>query len=144
MALCLPRNSCAAWLASRPSTTSDASITCQAWVTSPGLGLYVRTDMPLRWSRVVLPGRMPLAVLGTTWSELVDEPEEIEPQLHNAVLRRAREAHAKEPPHTAARHTDHRGYRAGVDKVKTTRISRSRQRIRVSRPRPRRTGPPAP
>src|SRR6478609_813081 len=49
MALCLPRNSCAAWLASRPSTTSVASITCQAWVTSPGLGLYVRTDLPLRY-----------------------------------------------------------------------------------------------
>src|SRR6478752_8447710 len=135
---------------------------------------------------------MPLAVLGTTWSELVDEPEEIEPQLHNAVLRRAREAHAKEPPHTAARHTDHRGYRAGVGKVKTgtfrcrtavtvrhdaftrpaetclisnverqprpvhqlrvvggyqplrVNSERAPRPVEVSRPRPRRTGPPAP
>src|SRR6478736_6408129 len=48
MALCLPRSNCAAWLASRPSTTSVASITCQARVTSPDLGLYVRTVLPLR------------------------------------------------------------------------------------------------
>src|SRR3954453_11716623 len=41
--LCLPRSSCAVWLASRPSTTSVASMTCQARVTSPGFGVYVRT-----------------------------------------------------------------------------------------------------
>src|SRR5436190_827868 len=41
--LCLPRSSRAAWLASRPSTTPSASITCQVRWTSPGLGVYVRT-----------------------------------------------------------------------------------------------------
>src|SRR5690242_13291515 len=40
--LCLPRRSCATWLASRPSTTSVASMTCQARAISPGLGEYVR------------------------------------------------------------------------------------------------------
>src|SRR5829696_1405961 len=44
--LCLPRSRIAVWLASRPSTTSVASITCQCRVTSPGFGLYVRTDLP--------------------------------------------------------------------------------------------------
>ena len=39
--LCLPRSRIAAWLARRPSTTSDASMTCHARVTSPGLGVYV-------------------------------------------------------------------------------------------------------
>src|SRR3954454_7542629 len=43
--LCLPRSSCAVWLASRPSTTSVASMTCQARVMSPGLGEYVRTRL---------------------------------------------------------------------------------------------------
>src|SRR5688500_5556443 len=43
--LCLPRSSCAVWLASRPSTTSVASMTCQARDTSPGLGVYVRTAL---------------------------------------------------------------------------------------------------
>src|SRR3954466_6258242 len=43
--LCLPRRSCAVWLASRPSTTSVASMTCQARLTSPGLGVYVRTAL---------------------------------------------------------------------------------------------------
>src|SRR4051795_238658 len=43
--LCLPRRSCAVWLASRPSTTSVASMTCQARATSPGLGEYVRTAL---------------------------------------------------------------------------------------------------
>src|SRR5690348_3842361 len=43
--LCLPRSSCAVWLASRPSTTSVASMTCQARVMSPGLGEYVRTAL---------------------------------------------------------------------------------------------------
>src|SRR4051794_31388073 len=43
--LCLPRSSCAVWLASRPSTTSVASMTCQARATSPGLGVYVRTAL---------------------------------------------------------------------------------------------------
>src|SRR5688572_9677157 len=43
--LCLPRRSCAVWLASRPSTTSVASMTCQARATSPGLGVYVRTAL---------------------------------------------------------------------------------------------------
>src|SRR4051794_22464068 len=43
--LCLPRSSCAVWLASRPSTTSVASMTCQARLTSPGLGVYVRTAL---------------------------------------------------------------------------------------------------
>src|SRR3954447_16713603 len=46
--LCLPRRRMAAWEASRPSTTSVASITCQARVISPGLGLYVGTDLPRR------------------------------------------------------------------------------------------------
>src|SRR5918993_5237775 len=44
--LCLPRSRIATWLASRPSTTSDASITCHWRVTSAGLGLYVRTGLP--------------------------------------------------------------------------------------------------
>src|SRR3954463_3564934 len=48
MGLCLPRRSVAACEASRPSTTSVASITCQARVISPGLGLYVGTDLPRR------------------------------------------------------------------------------------------------
>src|SRR3954469_21903862 len=52
MGLCLPRRSVAACEASRPSTTSVASITCQARVISPGLGLYVGTDLPRR-SRLV-------------------------------------------------------------------------------------------
>src|SRR5687767_13271501 len=43
--LCLPRRSCAVWLASRPSTTSVASMTCQARAISPGLGEYVRTAL---------------------------------------------------------------------------------------------------
>src|SRR5688500_10614423 len=43
--LCLPRRSCAVWLASRPSTTSVASMTCQARAISPGLGVYVRTAL---------------------------------------------------------------------------------------------------
>src|SRR4051794_31164600 len=43
--LCFPRSSCAVWLASRPSTTSVASMTCQARLTSPGLGVYVRTAL---------------------------------------------------------------------------------------------------
>src|SRR4051794_37931140 len=54
--LCLPRRRMAAWEASRPSTTSVASITCQARVISPGLGLYVGTDLPRR-SGLVLPVR---------------------------------------------------------------------------------------
>jgi hypothetical protein len=37
--LCLPRSSTAVWLARRPSTTSVASMTSQARVTSPGLGV---------------------------------------------------------------------------------------------------------
>src|SRR5690349_18215885 len=56
--LCLPRSSVAAWAASLPSTTSVASITCQAWVMSPGFGLYVDTDLP-RCCRV--PERHPQA-----------------------------------------------------------------------------------
>src|SRR4051794_30797843 len=43
--LCLPRSRIAVWLASRPSTTSVASMTCQARTTSPGLGVYVRTAL---------------------------------------------------------------------------------------------------
>src|SRR5439155_19397464 len=46
--LCLPRSSVATSVASRPSTTSSASITCQARVTSPGLGLYVGKGLPRR------------------------------------------------------------------------------------------------
>src|ERR1700684_1467827 len=45
--LCLPRRSTATWLASRPSTTSDASMTCHCRVMSLPLGLYVRTVVPL-------------------------------------------------------------------------------------------------
>src|SRR5690606_40545422 len=41
--LCLPRRMFAACTASRPSTTSVASMTYQARVTSPGLGVYVDT-----------------------------------------------------------------------------------------------------
>src|SRR5699024_831475 len=41
--LCLPRRMLATWTASRPSTTSVASTTYQARVTSPGLGVYVDT-----------------------------------------------------------------------------------------------------
>ncbi len=44
--LCLPRSRMATWLARRPRTTSDASMTCHARVTSPGFGVYVRTKMP--------------------------------------------------------------------------------------------------
>src|SRR3954452_18735332 len=43
--LCLPRRICAVWLASRPSTTSVASMTCQARSISAGLGEYVRTAL---------------------------------------------------------------------------------------------------
>src|SRR4051794_11900307 len=50
MGLCLPRSSVATWVASRPSTTSWASMTCQARFTSPAFGLYVRTDLPRRHS----------------------------------------------------------------------------------------------
>src|SRR3954467_11268375 len=51
--LCLPRSRIAVWLASRPSTTSVASMTCQARATSPGLGVYVRTALA---SSVVVVG----------------------------------------------------------------------------------------
>src|SRR5262249_43693777 len=44
--LCLPRSSVAAWVARRPSTTSDASMTCHSRSISPGFGLYVRTGLP--------------------------------------------------------------------------------------------------
>src|SRR4051794_40571922 len=43
--LCLPRRICAVWLASRPSTTSVASMTSQARSISAGLGEYVRTAL---------------------------------------------------------------------------------------------------
>src|SRR4051794_34509657 len=43
--LCLPRSRIAVWLASRPSTTSVASMTCHARAISPGLGVYVRTAL---------------------------------------------------------------------------------------------------
>src|SRR6266508_984092 len=43
--LCLPRRRVAAWLARRPSTMSDASMTCQCRWISPGFGLYVRTGL---------------------------------------------------------------------------------------------------
>src|SRR3954462_14835995 len=43
--LCLPRSRIAVWLASRPSTTSVASMTCQVRAISPGLGEYVRTAL---------------------------------------------------------------------------------------------------
>src|SRR5881409_548851 len=48
--LCLPRSRVAAWTASRPSTTSLASMTCHVRVISLGLGLYVDTDLPLCFS----------------------------------------------------------------------------------------------
>src|SRR5215207_1936983 len=50
--LCLPRSRVAIWTASRPSTTSVASITCHSRVTSAGFGLYVRTVVDLRFSEV--------------------------------------------------------------------------------------------
>src|SRR5690606_15972034 len=51
MGLCLPRSRVATWLASRPNTTSAASITCHCRSMSPGFGLYVRTGLTLtRWS----------------------------------------------------------------------------------------------
>src|SRR3954471_10082831 len=64
--LCLPRSRIAVWLASRPSTTSVASMTCQARVMSPGLGVYVRTRLTVLrrrlaggWSdRLTDPGRL--------------------------------------------------------------------------------------
>src|SRR3954451_14831976 len=67
--LCLPRSSCAVWLASRPSTTSVASMTCQARVMSPGLGEYVRTRLTCPssdraggwWDRLTEHGRLGLA-----------------------------------------------------------------------------------
>src|SRR5829696_9006031 len=43
--LCLPRSRIAVWVASRPSTTSVASMTCQVRAISPGLGEYVRTAL---------------------------------------------------------------------------------------------------
>src|SRR3954451_13994196 len=43
VALCLPRSRVATVTARRPRTTSSASMTCQALVISPGLGLYVDT-----------------------------------------------------------------------------------------------------
>src|SRR5450755_2077882 len=122
MALCLPRSSCAAWLASRPSTTSVASITCQAWVTSPGLGLYVRTDMPLRSlsggsSRWSCRGQAPPHVApGTTWPDTHREPDPTRSNL-NCTMRP--DADANKPPHAAARHTDFADYRQGIFKVKT-------------------------
>src|ERR1700710_1559369 len=48
--LCLPRRRIAVWLASRPSTTSVASMTCQARVISPGFGVYVRTRLTVHSS----------------------------------------------------------------------------------------------
>src|SRR3712207_5696407 len=63
--LCLPRSRMAVWLASRPSTTSVASMTCQARVMSPGLGEYVRTRLTVLrrrqaggwWDRLTEHGR---------------------------------------------------------------------------------------
>src|SRR5690625_5049816 len=53
--LCLPRSNAAAWVASRPRTTSVASMTYQARSISPALGLYVRTVLrPSFWLRVRL------------------------------------------------------------------------------------------
>src|SRR4051794_26568422 len=63
--LCLPRSRIAVWLASRPSTTSVASMTCQARVMSPGLGVYVRTRLTVLrrraggwWDRLTEHGRL--------------------------------------------------------------------------------------
>src|SRR5690625_7287964 len=53
--LCLPRSNAAAWVASRPRTTSVASMTYQARSISSALGLYVRTVLrPSFWFRVRL------------------------------------------------------------------------------------------
>src|SRR6476620_3210357 len=45
--LCLPRSSFAASTASRPSTTSVASMTYHERVVSPAFGVYVGTALPL-------------------------------------------------------------------------------------------------
>src|SRR6478735_12168506 len=45
--LCLPRSSLAASTASRPSTTSVASMTYHERVVSPAFGVYVGTALPL-------------------------------------------------------------------------------------------------
>src|SRR5919112_606381 len=45
--LCLPRNRLAAATASRPSTTSVASMTYHERVVSPAFGVYVDTALPL-------------------------------------------------------------------------------------------------
>src|SRR3954465_9732521 len=62
----LPRRRIAVWLASRPSTTSVASMTCQARVISPGLGVYGRTRVRVVrrrlgggwWDRLTEDGRL--------------------------------------------------------------------------------------
>src|SRR5690606_7707848 len=46
--LCLPRSRVATSVAKRPRTIPSASITCQARVMSPGLGVYVDTVLPRR------------------------------------------------------------------------------------------------
>src|SRR5690349_8816703 len=50
--LCLPRSSFAASTASRPSTTSVASMTYHVRVVSPAFGVYVDTALPLSLLRV--------------------------------------------------------------------------------------------
>ena len=56
--LCLPRSRFAAWTASLPRMTSEASMTCHSRWMSPGFGLYVRTCVCLYsfvWTRQVVP-----------------------------------------------------------------------------------------
>src|SRR5690606_36415212 len=80
VALCLPRRSVATWDARRPRTTSVASMTYQVRLTSPGLGVYVRTVLPscrvadvdrrAAWSRPagsVLTSAVPRGTRGSAW-----------------------------------------------------------------------------
>src|SRR3954471_6402646 len=73
--LCLPRRRTAIWLASRPSTTSVASMTCHWRSTSPGFGVYVRTVVAFVSSRVVGRASAPAGLS----VELVPDRQRLEP-----------------------------------------------------------------
>src|SRR4051812_7874635 len=75
VALCLPRSSTATWLASRPSTTSVASMTCHWRSTSPGFGVYVRTVVAFVSSRVVGRASAPAGLS----VELVPDHQRLQP-----------------------------------------------------------------
>ena len=64
--LCLPRSRVAAWTASRPSTTSVASMTCHSRWMSAGFGLYVRTLLLSRVADSGVDGGSLIGSLGQT------------------------------------------------------------------------------